>query len=229
MKHIRKILLWLFRIIGIFIGMLVLYFVLVIILTIIPLNRNAKQPKTGIQIFVRTNGIHTDFVLPVKTTILNWEDSINCMDFKQVYNPTYISFGWGDKGFYIETPEWSDLKASTAFKALFFMSSTAMHVSYLQGKPSVNKDCISIIISENQYHVLVNYILDSFRRNKDGNFLLIKNKGYDVNDNFYEANGTYSFIKTCNTWLNYGLRRIGIKTAIWAPFDKCIFYHLNKK
>lgn len=31
----------------------------------------------------------------------------------------YIAFGWGDKGFYLDTPTWADLKFSTAFKAAF--------------------------------------------------------------------------------------------------------------
>jgi uncharacterized protein (TIGR02117 family) len=229
MKYLRKTIIGLLKIAGTFFTIIILYFLLALILTIIPANRNAKQPSTGIQIFVRTNGVHTDFVLPVNTVVMNWEEYIHPLDFKKVYHPNYITFGWGDKGFYLETPDWSDLKASTAFKALFFLSSTAMHVSYLKKTPLQDKDCISLIITENQYRLLIKYILDSFRNDKKGNIILIPDKGYDTNDNFYEAKGTYSFINTCNTWLNSGLKHIGVRSSLWAPFDKYVFYHLNEK
>ena len=43
----------------------------------------------------------------------------------------YLAFGWGDKGFYLDTPEWSDLKASTAFKAAFALGNSAMHTTFI--------------------------------------------------------------------------------------------------
>jgi len=226
MRYLRKTLIWIVKLIVLFVSVILLYLFLAIVLTIIPAN-HAKQPMQGIQIFIRTNGVHTDFVLPANRPEIDWLRYIKTEDFKGVRAPKYITFGWGDKGFYIETPEWSDLKASTAFKALFFLSTTAMHVSYLESKPEVDKDCKSLILKPEQYKKLITYIISSFRMDKGGEVILIPGKGYDAYDNFYEANGTYSFIKTCNTWLNSGLKYIGVKTATWAPFDKCIFYRLN--
>ncbi len=226
MKHVRRVFIWLLKIIGTFISLILFYLFLAFMLTVIPTN-HVKQPTRGIQIFIRTNGVHTDFVLPLDGLEINWLQYIKTDDFKGVYNPKYITFGWGDKGFYIETPEWSDLKASTAFKALFFLSTTAMHVSYLNSKPFEDKDCKSLILSEKQFKNLITYILGSFKRDRTGRIILIPGKGYDDHDNFYEANGRYSFIRTCNTWLNNGLKYIGVKTATWAPFDKCIFYRLD--
>jgi uncharacterized protein (TIGR02117 family) len=226
MRHIRKALAWLVKVITFIISLIVLYLLLAVILTIIPANHKI-QPQQGVSIFIRTNGIHADFVLPLDRPEINWLQYIKREDFKKVHEATYITFGWGDKGFYIETPEWSDLKASTAFKALFFLGTTAMHVSYLQTNPASGKDCKQLILSETQYKKLINYILASFKRDQTGSFVLIPGKGADENDNFYEANGTYSFIKTCNTWLNNGLKHIGVRTATWAPFDRCIFYYLT--
>ena len=226
MRYFRQVLLWIVKILGLLISIIILYFLLAFILTIIPANRT-NQSTSGITIYVRTNGVHTDFRIPLDRPEIDWLQYIKKEDFKKVDNLRYITFGWGDKGFYIETPEWSDLKTSTAFKALFFLSSTAMHVSYLQAQPIEDKDCKRLILSETQYKKLINYILSSFTENQAGKFILIPGKGYDTNDNFYEAQGTYSFIKTCNTWLNNGLKNSNVKTAIWAPFDKCIFYHLK--
>src|SRR6478735_3529358 len=100
---------------------------------LIKVNTNFRNSETGIKLFVISNGVHTDIVLPVKTACKDWttlfpRDKFSLSDSS--YN--YISFGWGDKGFYLNTPNWSDLKISTAFKAAFGLSETAMHVSYVK-------------------------------------------------------------------------------------------------
>jgi conserved hypothetical protein len=226
MNIFYKIFRWLVRVFVFLIALILLYLTAAVVLTLIP-SGHATSVENGVTIFIRTNGVHTDFVLPANRTEVDWTQYIKKENFKYIYDPEYITFGWGDKGFYIETPEWSDLKASTAFKALFFLSTTAMHVSYLSEEPALDKDCRKLVLSEYQYNKLIEYILASFKKDKAGNVILIPGKGYSSNDNFYEANGTYSLFKTCNSWLNIGLKRIGVKTATWAPFDKCIFYHLK--
>ena len=42
----------------------------------------------------------------------------------------FVGLGWGDKGFYLETPTWADLKTSTALKAVSGYNTTAMHVTF---------------------------------------------------------------------------------------------------
>src|SRR5437868_2013363 len=69
---------------------------------------------SDVKIFILTNGVHTDIVVPVKTGVIDWSESI--MYRYTSSNDTtaqLIAFGWGDKGFYLETPTWSDLKFST--------------------------------------------------------------------------------------------------------------------
>lgn len=70
------------------------------------------------EIYILTNGVHTDIVMPTKSEQIYWNKKIpykNTIATDSTYQ--YIAMGWGDKGFYLETPEWSDLKASVAFKA----------------------------------------------------------------------------------------------------------------
>jgi uncharacterized protein (TIGR02117 family) len=131
--------------------------------------------------------------------------------------------GWGDKGFYLETPEWSDLKASVAFKAATGLSTTAIHATYYK-KMKIGADCKSIIISEEQYQRLINYITESFQKDASENFLPIEtNANYSETDAFYEANGSYSLFHTCNTWANNGLKASGQKCCLWTPMDSPIF------
>jgi len=52
--------------------------------------------------------------------------------------------------------------------------------------------------------------------------------GYRDDDLFYQANGSYSFIQTCNTWLGTGLRQAGIKISYWTPLDTFVTWYMKK-
>ena len=98
-----------------------------------PINTDYNPENGEIEIFVTSNGIHTDVCLPVETTLIKWTEFIDTKTFRGIkQSPKFISIGWGDKGFFLDTPSWSDLKASAAINAAFLPSSTAMHVTYFQ-------------------------------------------------------------------------------------------------
>jgi uncharacterized protein (TIGR02117 family) len=140
----------------------------------------------------------------------------------------YVAFGWGDKGFYLNTPNWSDLKTSTAFNAAFGLGGSAMHVSFYK-KDDIAPGSIKISISKIQYFKLVEYIHHSFTKDKNGNYILIPtNMVYGLNDAFYEAVGSYSMINTCNSWTNSGLKSCEQRACFWTAFDKGIFYQYKK-
>lgn len=197
-----------------------LYIITALILSHIPVNSNFKETPGGIEIFVRSNGVHTNFVLPAKTGIIDWTPYLPYDHFEEVDSSfKFISFGWGSKDFYIKTPTWADLTFATAFKALFFLSSGAMHIDYDKNKPEENDLCKRLIISEMEYQQLINYIKRSFETDGSGKFIPINHPGYSQHDCFYEANGTFSFLKTCNVWVGKGLKTAGIITSLWTPFD----------
>ncbi|MBL4888255.1 MAG: DUF2459 domain-containing protein, partial [Flavobacteriaceae bacterium] len=39
------------------------------------------------------------------------------------------------------------------------------------------------------------------------------------NDDFYKANGSFSCLKTCNSWANSAFKESGLKSCFWTPFD----------
>ena len=105
---------------------------------------------------------------------------------------------------------------------------TAMHVTYKTETPVRGEKVKSIFVSKEQYLALIEFVNQSFESDKDGKFLLIKANHYSgANDNFYEANGRYSLFRTCNGWANLALKKMGVKTATWAPFERCILYHFD--
>lgn len=184
----------------------------------------AEEKTKDLEIFIASNGVHTDLIFPVKTELIRWDTVFQPQTFKAVDSSfEYVALGWGDKGFYIETPNWSDLKASTAFKACFFLSSSAMHVCYHK-KIKTNAFTKSIKISQKQYQKLVTYYQSTLKRSSE-KIQLIENKGYTAFDNFYEAKGTYSFLKTCNVFTNDALKQAGIKAPFWSPFANGLIKH----
>lgn len=183
----------------------------------------AQNPE--IEIFISTNGVHTDIVVPIKNEIKDWSTDIQFQHTKTKDSAmNFIGIGWGDKGFYLNTPEWADLKASTAFKAATGLSTTAMHTTFYKTLKE-DESCKKIKISKENYIKLVTYISNSFQKTSDLKSINIPNNFYGKNDTFYEANGNYSLIKTCNTWANGALKASNQKAAFWTPYDGGIFCH----
>ncbi|WP_115814566.1 TIGR02117 family protein [Flavobacterium aquicola] len=212
-----------FKLIAVFLAFIVLYILSAYTLSKITIDQEPNT-KPEVEIFILTNGVHTDIVMPTKSTQIDWSKYVSFQNTKAADSTyTYIAMGWGDKGFYLETPEWSDLKASVAFKAATGLSTTAIHATYYK-RMKIGDDCRSIMISEEQYRRLILYITESFQKDDLGNFLPIKtDANYSKTDAFYEANGSYSIINTCNSWANGALKASGQKCCFWTPMDSGIF------
>jgi uncharacterized protein (TIGR02117 family) len=217
---------YLLKVVGIILGIVIIYVILGLLIPYIPVSVKDDGQKKDVPIYIYTNGVHTDIVMPVKNDLQDWSRKIpfaNTKSKKTDYQ--YVGIGWGDKGFYLDTPTWADLKFSTAVKAAFWLSDSAMHCTYYNTMKE-GEDCKMIMISRGQYENLVKYVEDKFDRDQNGNFILIPtNAVYGDNDAFYDAKGTYSFLYTCNTWSNNALKAAGQKAALWTPTDFGIFQH----
>lgn len=201
------------------------YVILAYLIPYIPVNTKDADPQEDVAVYIRTNGVHTDLVVPIKTEFKDWSKTIKFSQIKsQDSMMQFIGFGWGDKGFYLDTPEWSDLKFSTAFVAAFGLGSSAMHATFYK-QINESKDCVKLKISAKEYKKLIDYIEAKFKYDTNGNPILIDATTYGQNDSFYEANGSYSFFYTCNTWANNGLKEMDQKAALWTPSDFGIFQH----
>jgi uncharacterized protein (TIGR02117 family) len=211
------------------VGVTILYIVVALVLSYIPVNKNAIPASEGIEVYITTNGVHADFTIPVVSPTIDWRNYLALQDYPGANTGfQYVAFGWGDKGFYLDTPQWSDLTLTTAANAILWPSPTAMHVTYYRRPPAPGENSKKLMLSAAQYQQLARYIQENFDTAEDGRFILIKNSGYSDFDNFYEARGSYSLFYTCNNWVNEGLKKTGVKTSLWTPFDKGIMYHLDQ-
>ena len=222
----RKTFIFIFKSLAVFIAAILLYLFLGYFLPFIPVQAEATPEPKVIRGFIKTNGMHTDVVVPVKSTYIDWSEKFpfeNTLSKSENYR--YLSIGWGDKGFYLNTPTWADLKFSTAFKAAFWLGDAAVHATYYD-KIEVNDSVKSFVMTERQYLKLIRFVDETMEKDADGNYIFIPTDAqYDDNDAFYEANGSYSFLFTCNTWTNNALKVSGQKAALWTPSDFGIFRH----
>lgn len=187
----------------------VLYFLTALICSNIEVGEHMETSDAFV--YLNTNGVHLDLIIPKE-----YLSSTLSQGLKGAGSTAYYSFGWGDRDFYLNTPEWKDLKFGTAFSAMFLKSPTLMHVSRYRNSYS---DWAKIHLSTEQLDKLNTYILESFAQKESGEKILLEGKGYSWNDDFYEARGNYSCFNTCNSWVNAALKQSGNRACLWTPFD----------
>lgn len=207
-----KALAWLFLFLGIYVA-------LSFLMSYVPVNTDQPEEPGPNRIFAHSNGVHLDLVFPVAMVPEQLRGQLTYGAGTEL-----LAIGWGDKGFYLDTPTWAELSPKVAVKAMFLPSPTAMHVTE---HAAVNATWSRIDLSDEQLRALWTYIIATFHTNSNGQITELVGKGYTDHDRFYEANGNYSMFKTCNSWVNTGLRRIGVKTAIWTPMDKGVLRYLD--
>ena len=222
---IKKILKYIGKTLLAILALTLLYLIAAFGLSRISFSEEENQ-EDDLAIYIKTNGVHTDIVVPTKDEQIDWSRQIKFSDIEAKDTTfKYLGLGWGDKGFYLETPTWAELKASVAFKAATGLSTTAIHATYYK-EMIEDESCRKIEISKKQYSRLIEYISNSFQQDAEGHWINIKtNANYGKTDAFYEAKGSYSMFHTCNTWANNGLKYAGQKHCLWTPFDTGIFLH----
>ena len=203
------------------------YVTAAIALGAIPVNSSFEESPGGISIYVRTNGVHAELVLPTRAPGVDWSAEHPSAHMRSLAEPLeWIAFGWGDRGFFAHTPTWAHLRPGTALMALSGLGPGAMHVEYIES-PRAYK-AREIKVSAEQYARLVAFIRASFQRDASGRPHRTNLPGYFSTDAFYDASSGYKFWVTCNDWVRKALREAGVRAPVWAPFDTALFYQLQK-
>lgn len=218
----NPVLKWILRGLGILIISLVCIFISEKILSNIEVDEKKYDEPKDIALYLMSNGVHTDIVMPVHSIMVNWEQYFsfqNTLSKDTTYQ--YVGIGWGDKGFYLETPTWADLKFSVAFKAVTGLGNSAIHATYFSNAPQEGAQCKKFMVSKSQYQQLIAYIISSLDLDKNGKSINVPTEAeYGQSDAFYEAKGSYSMFHTCNSWTNNALKSGGMKAVVWTAFDK---------
>lgn len=224
MPHVRKMSRYLLKIlkgIAIFLGC---YLVIMFSLSRIPVNSNDDDSAEDVAIYIKSNGVHTDIVFPIKTVYKDWTPLVHPTQTTSKDSTfQYVGIGWGDHDFYLNTPQWSDLKPSTAFKAAFWMGTGLMHATF-HHEVKESERCVKVMVSKSEYLKMVAFAESSFIL-ENGQSVLIPNASYGDHDLFFKAHGKYNLFYTCNAWANNCLKAGEQKAALWSLTDTGILHH----
>jgi uncharacterized protein (TIGR02117 family) len=192
-----------------------LYFAAALIGSLLPVNAGWRQSEQGYEIYLHDNGIHTSIILPRQQHLNDLDRAFPAAHLPGQQSPhAYLMFGWGDRDFYLNTPTWGDLDASTAASAVVGSGETLLHVDHLNHLPSGVK---KLRIEHEAYQTILSQIVLTTVPHASAP-LPTPVKGYSNKDVFYVARGRgYSILYTCNNWLSDVLKAANIKTSRWTP------------
>jgi uncharacterized protein (TIGR02117 family) len=202
-----------------------LYLVAALIGSLVPVNREWREPADGTTIYIADNGIHADIVMPVSAQGLDWAPFVPRGDFAAADpNDRWIAFGSGEQRVYLETPTWWDITPRTIWSALAG-GKRVMHVEYV---PSPAYAVREIRLRPEEYRRMWTAIRADFALDQGGQPIHITHPGYGCCDAFYQATGKESAVRTCNSWVARWLRLAGVKTSLWPPFVPGLVWRYRK-
>lgn len=154
----------------------------------LPQSDNDKK-----EIYVVSHGWHTGIVVSSK----NISPELSFL-FPYFDRAEYFEIGWGDKGFY----QASEITGDLVIKALLWPTPSVMHVVSLNNSPEKvfpHSNVIRVTISETGHKKLNKIILNSFKKNENGNAIKT-DKGLYGDSMFFMGESYFFMTNTCNTW-----------------------------
>lgn len=199
---------------------------MIVLIGLVPVNRDFEPAPEGIEIRIVSTAVHADVIVPLVTDEFDWLRLFPRDLFRaDTHFATHAAIGWGDRGFFLETPTWDDLTLSTAARALLWPTDSCVHVTMTRAERWRGQGR-TVRISRQQYRKLVEFILDSLVRDADGSVRVIPEITYGNHDLFVEARGRYHCLHTCNSWVGQAMRQAGIKTPWLTPLPRTMFLWL---
>lgn len=152
---------------------------------------------------VVSHGWHTGFVIPARDIKVLLPD----LD-RRFTHARYIEFGWGDKGFY----QAMEITSGLTIRAIFWPTESVVHAVGLEDSAEnhfPDSKVEQLCFDSREYSLLLTFIADSFHKGTQGNIVPLR-KGIYGDSQFYEGNGNYYLMNTCNKWTAKGLKSAGV-------------------
>ncbi|MFS8145097.1 TIGR02117 family protein [Rhizobium sp. BR 249] len=181
----------------------------------------ASSEETTHRILLLSGSIHTDIAIPLDEETRAAFSFLHGSGFPLGHpNAEWLVIGWGGRAFYLETPNWAELKPLPVLRALT-IDRSVLHVDLAGHITEPQPGIAAFDIDDDQLARLRNFILDSFIRN-EGEIAPIPNAGYGEIDRFFEAKGYFNALFGCNTWTAAALRSAGLRTGLWNPLPQSL-------
>ncbi|WP_240309578.1 MULTISPECIES: TIGR02117 family protein [Sphingomonas] len=192
-----------------------LYLLAAVVGGLVPLNADWREAPAGTTVYLRSNGIHVDIVMPAVAQGLDWRPYFPAGDFAAP--PTdarWFGFGAGERRVYLETPTWADITPRTVWAA----TAGGERVLHVDEVATPGDNLVAIRLRPEEYRRLWAAVRAQFVLGGAGRPTRLPHPGYGGDDAFYRAHGRASAINTCNQWVADQLRIAGVKVSAWAPF-----------
>jgi uncharacterized protein (TIGR02117 family) len=181
-------------------------------------------------IYVGGNNLHTNLIVPVRTAEFDWSTQLNLAEIGHQESNDYhfLSFGWGDRLFYLNTPTLKEVKVLTTLRALLLPTETVVHVQGHFTLPLSRSGyrVKPLRVSRQGYLNLSEFLVSSLARDSAGEPIVIQ-QSHLAHGSFYGAKGSYSVFQTCNDWTARGLRAAAVNTPVWSGLAGAVFQHLQ--
>ncbi|MDX1366765.1 DUF2459 domain-containing protein, partial [Pseudomonas sp.] len=154
-------------------------------------------------VHVVNHGLHTGLVI-VRADLLDVLPGLT----EAFDDGDFLELGWGDEDFYRAAQPTLGL----TLQALFWPSASALHVLTVAGDPRrqfAGRELIEVRLAEHGYRQLLGFVAARVTRTAQG-ALLVLGPGQYAGSRFYRAEGRYSLLYTCNTWVGGGRGRPGV-------------------
>lgn len=176
-------------------------------------NTGWRAPAAGIPVFVESNGIHVGLIVPKRAAGIDWRRFAPASDLA---DPRYgkfdhLAIGWGERGFFLGTPTWADVRPGPILHAAVGSDATLLHVEHIP-RPTPSSDVRMILLRPDEYRRLAAFIGASIAAGGS------RAAGYGGDDVFYQARGRYDVVHDCNAWVGDALRAAGVRVGWWTPF-----------
>ncbi|TCP36655.1 TIGR02117 family protein [Sphingomonas sp. BK235] len=185
---------------------------------LIPRHPGWRPPARGVTIWVEDNGVHTGLVLPKRAAGIDWTRDFPAGDLADPRYAAlgYVAVGWGERGFYLGTPTWWDVRPGVLLGAAFGSEATLVHVEHV-ARPLVGAQVRAITLRPEEYVRLAATIRASRAPGR-------AERGYYGYDAFYPGRGRYDAITTCNAWTGNTLAAAGVRVGRWTPFPAGVMH-----
>ena len=210
---------WIGRIAAALAALLIAYGLAGLIGGALPAHPDWRPPADGVEIFVESNGVHTGLVLPKQAAGVDWRDIFppGHLADPRFGGWDHLAIGWGERTFYLETPHWADVRPTTVLAAALGSRRTLLHVEHVP-RPIADAHIRRIMLRPDEYRRLAAFIRAALAPGA------ARYPGYGRDDVFYESNGHYSALRTCNAWTGDALRQAGIRIGRWTPFPATLLW-----
>jgi uncharacterized protein (TIGR02117 family) len=194
---------------------IVAFILAAVLFALFPVSGTQQQAGNEPPVYVCATFVHTDIAVPLNDPDIDWRALLGTAIPQNAAPDSYLLFGWGDRVFFTQVPDWGSVKPSIALSALLGLNDTAVRLTFATAD-EVKKSCLPNGIDRSNRQKLTKYIEASFERSVSGE--IMPTGDGTPEELYFHALGRYSPFNTCNEWTADGLILAGVSQAWFAPF-----------